>query len=769
MKRIKRLLIAGMLAAMLLAQMAVPVMATPPDYRDLQIENQALLNEIERLSQLISDLQNQLGGQPGAQPTPVPPQAPNVRLVSPSNIVVMPGDVLEVNLIIRNIGAGTAHSVLTQASVGDGPFTIEFINNTNTFSAINQGAQRQIIMRLTVDENATPGTYSLDLDHHFRSVTGANSSSSDTISVRVGGEVGVSNVRLSNIRTSASTVGPDQTFVVTADLQNTGSLPAHNVQVSVGNLSASTIFLTSDLSQSFFSTLEAGQTTHVSFTFQTARNIPSNVYQLDFRLTYEDSGERAAIPFFVTVLSDYAHESPNIEIRGLTAPTGRLNVGQTGIISFELINTGDAIANNVLVTASVPGADSAALVPTAHSNRQSIQNLGVGESHGFQFGFMPTTSSQTQSYAVQLRVEYTIRGADDSSSFVQYVALNVNNPEAEATPTPAPGAQIPRMIVMAYTPYPQIPRAGQNFDMEIAFLNTSPTRSVNNVRVTLNSAEATGTNATLGAVFTPVGGSNTVFIPYLSPGEYVTKNITMFTIPDAPPRVYTLDVVFDFQDSDYVEHSMTERLSIPVAQLARLETYPPEVFVPETMDMWSFINFEFSIINTGRVNLRNSWVRVEGPFYTRESNMFLSTIAAGRTITYTGRARPLETGLLEGAIVIYGEDDAGDITEIRHEFTVYVMEDMGGDFGFEGGFEGGHFPGEDGMFEGGAFERPGFDEWPYGDGDDEGIFARIFAFIRRPLFWGPAAGVVVAAIIAAVVLMKRKSSKLSFDDDDAFN
>jgi len=719
-----------------------------------------LAREIERLQRENDELRNQL------QATPPPPQAPMVRLTGPNTITVMPGEEIVVPINVRNIGAGTAHSVLTQANA-DGPFVVEFLNNTNTISSLSQNGQRNMSMRITVDANAEPGNYAIELSHHFRNNAAVNSTSTDTIVVRVGGEAGASNIRLSNIRTSTAMVTPGQSFTVTADLHNAGNLAANNLQVSVGNLSPTTVFLTSDLSNAFFSTFDAEHTTQVSFTFQAARNMASSVHQLDFRLTYDGASERAPTAFFITVLSDYATESPNIEMRNLTAPTGRLNVSQAGMISFELANTGDAVAQNIRVTAT--SLDATALVPTVHSNRQTLQSLPVDGTSRFEFGFMPTASSQSQSYAVQLMVEYSIIGAEEPSSFVQYVALNVHNPEAVPTPTPEPGGvQIPRMIVRTYELYPQIPRAGRNFGMEISFLNTSSTRAVNNIRVTLNSAEAaggTGTNVAHGAVFTPVGGSNTLFIPNLAPGQYITKDITMFTMPDAAPRVYTLDVVFDFQDDEYVEHTMSERLSIPVAQDARLELDPPELFIPEMTDMWSFIEFEFSVINTGRVNLRNTWVRIEGPFNTREGNIFMSTIAAGRTHFYRGRIQPLEAGLLEGAIVVSGEDDAGEITEIRYEFSVYVMGDMGG-MGFEGDYMGdmhGRFPGDYDMHEGGAMGRPGFEMWddPYGESD---------GFMSRPLLIASILGAVVAiAGVVVFLVLKRKKSALSFDDDFGSN
>ena len=776
MKKLRRLFILGLLMVALLVPMAVPVMAdwppVPTTLEDAQREIQSLRNTVDILRRNIEDL---LGGggsgiqppQPPPTPQPPPPPAysPMVRLLNPHSIVVMPSEVIDVTLTIRNIGTGAAHSFLANASAGDAPFLVEFRNNSNTFSSLSQNSQRQMTLRITVDENAEPGTHSITLNNYFRNHIGTGYSSTETISVRIGGEVGASNVRLGNIRTSVSTLGPDQSFEVTADLQNMGTLTANNVQISVGNLDASEIFLTSDLNQAFFSTLEAGQTRQVSFTFQTARNIPSNVYQLDFRLTYEGSGDRLATPFFVTVFADYVTESANVEMRGLTATTGRLNVGQTGQISFELVNTGDAVAQNIIVTAT--STEATALVPTT-SNRQSVQSLDVGAIHAFEFGFMPTATSQTQSYAVQLRVQYSIRGAEEPSSFVQYIALNVFNPEADETPTPG-ATQIPRVIVYSFPLTPQIPRAGQNFDMEITFLNTSSTRSVNNIRVTLEATET----PEQGAVFTPVGGSNTLFVAYLAPGGTATQTVSMFTIPDAPPRVYAMRVHFEYQDEDYYIHESTELLSIPVAQFARLETEPPTIFFPEFMSMWDTVELDFQIINSGRVLLHNMRVRIDGPFNTNpfgtgDANLFMGQLRVGHTNFYRRSIQPLEEGLIEGALVIYGEDDTGEIVEVRQEFAIEVMG--GGGFGddFEGGFPGGGFYGDDMMFEGGAFGRPGFGEY-FNGGENEGIFARILAFVRRPLFWGPAVGVVVAAVVTVVVLVRRKKSRLLFDDDDAFN
>jgi len=59
------------------------------------------------------------------------------------------------------------------------------------------------------------------------------------------------------------------------------------------------------------------------------------------------------------------------------------------------------------------------------------------------------------------------------------------------------------------------------------------------------------------------------------------------------------------------------------------------------------------------------------------------------------------------------------------------------------------------------------DPWdPWGEEEEgSGIISRIITFIRNPVVWGTAIGVVVAAGVAVVVIIRRKSSKLPFDDN----
>ena len=739
----------------LLAILIMAMSLLTPVYADslITVSPDDLADLVERINELTTErdeLQNQLENQPSATPAPV--FAPNPRLLNPQNITLEPGETQDVVITLRNIGTHTAFNLLTQAS-SSGPFTVEFLNGSNNVNSLTEGRNTNMALRISVDEDAEPGSHTIQLAHSFRNQSRENATGQDTLTLRIGGAAaGAPSVRMGSFNTGGGRIEPGQTFFVSATIQNTGAAAARDVQVSLPNLSADTIFFTGDLNQASFDTMAGGYSGTLNFTFQTSSRIDTGTYEIQFRVTYRDANNNAqeaqTFSTFVNVYSS-ADTLANLEIRNMEAPTARLNVNQQGTINFYVYNTGETEARNIRVVATPEVAGH--VVPVVTASTQVIPVLAPGASHRLSFSFSPRESAETRSYAIGFEVQF------EDHSFEQFAALNVYNPE-RADDTEG-NIQIPRIIVSAHTIYPRIPLAGQTFDMDITFKNTSATRSVNNIVITMEALEAVRDQ---GTVFTPHEGSNTMFIAYIPPGGEVTRSMSWFTVPDAAPRSYPVRVSFEYQDQDYREFSFHENLNINVQQIVRLEI--SDMHIPPTVMPGSSIWLDLQIINSGMVALRNLRVRVEGPFDASEANRFAGNVAAGAFRTYTGSIVPLEEGTLQGQFIVYGEDATGALVEFATDFTVEV----GGGFGFD---EGGR--GEmdmmigDEMFEGGGMIWEGdgrgfYDGRDFGFDEDGG--AGILSFIRRPLVWGPVLAVAVLVIAIVVFIVSRNKNRLDFDD-----
>jgi len=784
-------LLTGLLTLILVLTMVTPILAETDLQRAnrLEEENRLLREEIAFLAGMLAGGGGGGGSfDPPPPPPPPPPQltveqTPNPRLQSPQNITIAAGETREIDLTIRNIGNATALSFLSQAVVtGGAPFTVEILNNTNILSTFRENRNHTMRVRISVNANAESGSHIVELTHHFRSEHQEHSPNTDRLNVRIVGDDadGRSNLEIRNMTAPTGRINVGDTATITLDVHNTGDAYARNIQVEAAAQVAEAIVPVLTSSTQTIPSLAPGASQQLTFNFSPRQAAQTRSYSIGFTLRH---GEASFQQFTsINVFNPDAEDdgtSPNIEIRGMSAPSGRMGVGQTGTISFYIHNTGDAVARNIRVAATT---EREHLVPATGST-QTIQTLAPGESQQMSFGFFPPESSSTGSHSVGFNVRYYVgTGADaESNSFDQFSAIGVNNPNRDEDDTPA-RVQIPRVIVSNISMYPEIARAGQNFDLELTFRNTNSTRSVNNVRIVL---EPLGTTDQ-GAVFTPRAGSNTVFINNMAPGEEVTKNLTFNTVPDAEPRSYTMRVHFDYQDADFEEYSFTEDISIPVAQIVRVET--SEIHMPEMVTPGQGIWLDFHVMNTGMVLLRNMRIRVDGPFDTTQANRPIGNLRPGFSITYTGQISTFESGRVEGAIVIYGEDATGALVEHIHDFAVEVMG--GGDM-FEGGGEiwdpgmdmgrpGGDMgmgdawcPVAEEMVQTGymcedTWEWISLGEWcmdtgawlPYDSGFSFG------AFIRRSVVWGTGLGIIAVAVIAVVVIRKTKSKGNPFDDDD---
>ena len=741
------------------------------------------------------------------------PGAGVIRLISPHNITMAPGETREITVTIRNVGVSPVNDLFSTPTPSSwAPFTVDFLRNSNRVFHLGVNGQRNIAMQVTVDENARPGLHIIAVSHYFSQThyifdesIEIMSSAIDHIGVTIEEERGEADIRLGGFQTThAGALAPGQTFTVSANLQNIGDGLAEDVRITLpeNRRADDDIFIISDLNNAIFAEIDDGDSNALSFTFQTSDDIETGahtiLFEVSFRLENSTMRRTESFPFIVNAYNpEESDAAPTIEIRGMTVPTRNVNVGENGEISFTVINLGDVEARNIRIEATVPGYENAIVPMTA--NIQAIPVLAPGESRVVSFTFSPRASAVTRSYAVRFRTGFDY-GRTGEDSFDQFASFNVYNPEEDEEDD---AAQIPRVIVSAHAVYPAVPRAGQEFELALTFRNTNANLSVNNIRVRLEEAGQTAAfpgQQTPFAGFVPVGGSDTLFVDALAPLGETSMTLRYTTSVDATPGTHNLRVHFEYQDQNFRSHEATQMITITLAQVTNLEI--SHVNMPETAMLGGSVFFSYTIINSGRVNLINVRIDTEGAFDVTEARGHRGNLNAQRQLDATGIFVPLEPGMQEGRFVVQGEDNVGAIVEAYHYFR--IMVEGGDDFGFEGGDWDGAWV-DDGGFgrpmppgrfpDDGMMHFPG-DDFGMGGADEPGFFARLFTQPVRPAEWnddffGPftpenaammgfpvergirwiaviAVGAVAIAAIAipvAVVIIKKRN-KVDFEDDE---
>jgi len=634
---------------------------------------------IGRLYQIIRDLERDLAdaeNNPAQNPNP---RRPVIQVTNPPIIEIEAGSSRTVEFSIANLTNHTASNIITTInSTGNPGIVGSFTDRGNNIASMGNRAQRTFSMQISVSEGVNDGFYTLEFNHEHLNTYNESHEDVSRITIRVINR-DEGRMSLRNITSSVSQVTPGSDFDITAAIHNEGNTIMRNVTLTIADGMASDgIFLRDSTSVMNIASMDAGRSENISIGFRADSRARRGAYPLTLQLAYTDSrGERQTQEhvFFVNVGAGARDDSASeVIITNISAPSGNIGVGQEFQMTVTLRNQSAYPARNIRVDAS---ASDGAVVPRSTSILQ-ISTLEPGAEQNLNFSFAPTNSARSQNYAIGFTVRYET-GLEDSDgnyeviTFTQYQGVNVTNPERDDDDDDDPArTSTPRIIVSDFRSTPMIVQAGHEFDLEIEFLNTSD-RVVRNIMITLSVEDEITTgqsNERRGSVFTPVGRSNTFFINRIEPGATVTEHITYFTLPDAPPRNYVINVLFEYEDEDNHPFEASGAIGINVAQVTRFDT--TEIFLPDFAMAFQPIFINFEIFNTGRVTMSNLMIRVEGDFSAQQSTVFFGNLNPGAMDFYDNVLTPLGEGIVEGAIVISFEDDTGQQIEERREFSVEV-------------------------------------------------------------------------------------------------
>jgi len=635
----------------------------------------SLLREIEELRRQLDEAE----GNPN-----VPLQRrPVLQITNPLLIEIEAGSSRTVEFNLENLTNHTASSVVTTVDLRDAQgITGTFMDRSNNIATMGNRNQRTLTYQISVNENADDDFHTIVFTHSFTNTYNQTFTNESRVIVRVINR-DEGRVSLRNIASSVSQVPPGSNFDLTAVIHNESRSVMRDVSLTITDGMASDgIFLRDSTNVVSIDNMAAGRSENVSIGFRADSRARRGAYPLTLQLAYTNArGERQTQThtFFVNVGGDTARDAASeVIITNITAPSGNIGVGQEFTMTVTLRNQSSYTANNIRVNAAPgPGGDGA-VVPRSTSILQ-ISSLEPGAEQNLSFSFAPTASSRSQNYVIGFSVSYetgleNTDGSNETITFTQYQGVNVFNPDDDDDDEPS-RISTPRIIVSDFRSTPMIVQAGQEFDLELEFLNTS-NRVVRNIMIVLSvEEEVTTGNERRGSVFTPVGRSNTFFIDRIGPGETVTEHIRYFTLPDAPPRNYIINVHFDYEDEDNNPFDSIGSIGINVAQVTRFDT--SEIFMPEFAAAFQPIFINFEIYNTGRVTLSNLMIRIESDgFNANQSSVFYGNLNPGAMDFYDNVITPMDYGMQEVAIVITFEDDAGQHREERREFIIDVAPPM---------------------------------------------------------------------------------------------
>ncbi len=436
-------------------------------------------------------------------------------------------------------------------------------------------------------------------------------------------------------------------------IKNTAIYAANNITVSIEPADKSTPLFTSNriTVSTTINTLSRDQVKEAKFDVQLAPGASTGIHPITVNYVFHNNhGDRftASETAFIRV------ENRNAAPRLAATSSQWLVPGKQAPVKFLIKNSGATPARNVKVT--LEGLDPSGVSLVNDIDVKYIDLIEGNDQAEVVYNLYPAPTLEGASTRLQVKIEYTdISGATYSSSNVVFLPLD--------GAVAAEEKGVPRLIISKYSLVPQEIRAGNQFWLQLDLQNTSRTKTITNLKVTIISEEG---------VFLPVDASNTLFIEAIAPGEVVPATLSLSAKADAENKPYPLRITFEYEDRQGASYNAQEMITIPVQQNSRL-VVGEVVFYGEPM-LYNMLPINVEFYNLGKTTLYNLMVQAEGPFQLEGGRYFVGNFSPGASDSFNFAVTPNEPGELVGAVVFQFEDSIGTPIEVRREFTINVME-----------------------------------------------------------------------------------------------
>jgi len=637
--------------------------------------------------------------------------------------IIAAGSSYKLNYTLKNSTYYQAKNVdisLTMVDEAKAPLVFNNFILKQSVASISANSTQDITFDIAILKTSPEGVFALKLNYEFDNAYGNHFTSSDTVYIRIENnnvipKLTVEDVSLRDANDASGSVFLDLT------VKNLGTLAADDVKVTLGGLKSGGFTTYNSTDVKYIDKVGGRGSQKVSYQLMMPTGGAAASNELSVKLEYKDSAGTAYTEqnqVFIPA-GEGEGSKPDLAFEKIVSPQSAIAANQDFNISFDLKNKGGAAAKSVKVTLSTDTG-----IITKSLNPVYINNLDANKAESVTFKLFAQDEVTTKNFPIALNVEYEdIFGVKYNGT--QYVGVFVENDS---------GKTVPRIIIDNYSMDPFPVNAGDNFKLNMSFLNTSKSVDVSNIKVTITSEDGT---------FTPSESGNTFYLESIPAKGSVEREIMLSVKSNAEQKSYMMTVDFEYEDNKGNPFTAKETMSVNVLQSPRLVASEinimPDTFVGQPTSIY------LDFYNMGKSILYNLMITVEGDFEGENLSYYVGNFESGRTDYYDASITPMMAGTQTGSVLFSFEDANGKPIEVRKEFTLNVMEMM----------QEGPMLDENGMPIGMEMGMPGMDGMP---GATPGLSLWVYAAI----------GVVVlaAGVVVFVLLRKRHARRKEMSLDE---
>ncbi|MCR5208776.1 MAG: hypothetical protein K6C99_01030 [Lachnospiraceae bacterium] len=363
-------------------------------------------------------------------------------------------------------------------------------------------------------------------------------------------------------------------------------------------------------------------------------------------------------------------------------------------LTLSVVNLGDTSVSDVVITPVVDTSKSKwpFVIQTA-SDARVIDNISPAKSIEQSVGlakqetwyFVVSSDAKTGVYPITFHAIYYRNGEVEEADLKTYINITGKpssgklEKDEDEKPTEELKTSTPRIIVTGFTTDPATVMAGDTFDLTVTVKNTSDKTAVSNIQFDFKAAQEGNEKETTYEAFLPTSGSATLYVDRIGPGETTDLSIEMTARADLTQKPYVINLDMAYEDNKHNPYTAQSNVSIPVKQEARVDSGDVEI-TPEMVEVGQSVNVMFPVYNKGKTILYNVQVEFVSDSFTGGST-FLGKLEPGATGSVDAMLDAVAATEDDGTVkaVISYEDEAGVVTEVEKDLTIYVSDAYGGD------------------------------------------------------------------------------------------
>ncbi len=654
---------------------------------------------------------------PSSQDTPTNPDAQNSKIrflvqntSIPQFVAGMDGTL---KLEIKNIGKLSGKNISVDVKMPEG-FESSQISTLKNFTSVSSKGVINYESKYYVKPTTKRGIIPVEVIYTY-DVNGVTTTQKETINIEVGEGKTPAKIDISDIKLSSEDIIAGDSFDLSFKMKNGGSFFCYDLVVFIENDLQGFRVKDGFNDEELMILMPSEGAKTINFPIITSKSMKEGPYKLTVNFKYKDQYGNKNTETKDIVINIKEPEINDGKLALGTIQSSKLKIvgDEEFTIKAQVLNATDKDIENIYVSAIFDEK----IFPLS-TPRVMIENLNKDSEKIIEFTFK-TNKEVSGNSNLTIKLE---KDGQTVSESIYPIAIEGEDKELV-------GGSKPIIIIDKYTIEPKIVKAGEEFTMDIDFLNTHNDKNVENIKIMIKAVEKEGQESQ--DVFAPVDGSTTFYIDSISPRSSKRISTKMSTIPDAKSKTYKISVAIEYEyreDKKITTTSVQDELGITVRQKSSFMA--SDLNVPQNVMLGDSIPISLQINNTGKVALSNFIVEVEGDFQTESKKQYIGNISIGDTKWFDVEIKPINPGEQTGALIFSYEEPTGELVSTRREFTVNVDN----------------------------YEPPTFNEQEensFKDTESEQILGKKN---KNSIYIKLGAGIVVVVIII-IVLIKRKKNK----------